>query len=177
MHFNKIGMAITGLSSMGYAEASATANVETFWIWVALFTLGIVGIAILFITSYQTQKMQQLHQSMFDKQLEMEKNQNLLLTNMSENIHDIAKQALEKSHHVIDKTSKSFRNKEKILSNVESRLLDVTNDLIDFLRLKSKKIEIVNEEFNINNVLNELSGTICSQFLGSQVELIFDIDK
>ncbi|MBT8348452.1 MAG: response regulator, partial [Sulfurovum sp.] len=166
-----------GLSSMGYAEASATANVETFWIWVALFTLGIVGIAILFITSYQTQKMQQLHQSMFNKQLEMEKNQNLLLTNMSENIHDIAKQALEKSHHVIDKTSKSFRSKEKILSNVESRLLDVTNNLIDFLRLKSKKIEIVNEEFNINNVLNELSGTICSQFLGSQVELIFDIDK
>jgi len=177
MHFNKINMAVIGLSSMGYAEASAGTDVETFWIWVALFALGIVGIAILFITSQQTQKMQQLHQSMFDKQLEMEKNQNLLLTNMSENIHDIAKQALDKSHQVIDKTSKSFKNKEKILANVENRLLDVTNDLIDFLRLKSKKVEIVNEEFNINNVLNELSGTICSQFSGTQVELIFDIDK
>ena len=177
MHLNKISMAIIGLSSMGYAEVSTGVALETFWLWVALFALGMVSIAILFLSSKKMQKMQQLHQSMFDKQLEMEKSQNLLLTNMSENIHDIAKQALEKSHQVIDKSSKSFKNKEKTLANVESRLLDVTNDLIDFLRLKSKKIEIVNEEFNINNVLNELAGTICSQFSGTQVELIFDIDK
>ncbi len=177
MHFNKISMAIIGLSSMGHAKVNTDVGQETFWLWVALFALGIVSIAILFVSSKKMQKMQQLHQSMFDKQLEMEKSQNLLLTNMSENIHDIAKQALEKSHQAIDKSSKSFQNKEKTLANVESRLLDVTNDLIDFLRLKSKKIEIVNEAFNINNVLNELSGSICSQFSGSQVELIFDIDK
>ena len=177
MQFNKISMAILGLSSMNYAQASVSAEIETFWIWVALFALGIVGITILFITSQQSQKMQELHQSMFDKQLEMEKNQNLLLTNMSENIHDIAKQALQKSHKTIDKSSKLIKHKAQILSNVETKLLDVTNALIDFLRLKSKKIEIVNEEFNINNVLNELSGTICTQFSGSEVELIFDIDK
>jgi CheY-like chemotaxis protein/signal transduction histidine kinase len=162
---------------MNYAQASVSAEIETFWIWVALFALGIVGITILFITSQQSQKMQELHQFMFDKQLEMEKNQNLLLTNMSENIHDIAKQALQKSHKTIDRSSQLIKHKEQILSNVETKLLDVTNALIDFLRLKSKKIEIVNEEFNINNVLNELSGTICTQFSGSQVELIFDIDK
>ncbi|WP_373030972.1 response regulator [Sulfurovum sp.] len=177
MHFNKISMAIIGLSMMNYAQASEGADIETFWIWVALFALGLVGITILFITSQQSQKMQQLHQSMFDKQLEMEKNQNLLLTNMSENIHDIAKQALQKSHKTIDRSSKLIKHKVEILSNVETKLLDVTNALIDFLRLKSKKIEIVNEVFNINNVLNELSGTICTQFSGSQVELIFDIDK
>ena len=97
MQFNKISMAILGLSSMNYAQASVSAEIETFWIWVALFALGIVGITILFITSQQSQKMQELHQSMFDKQLEMEKNQNLLLTNMSVNIHDIAKQALQKA--------------------------------------------------------------------------------
>ncbi len=177
MHFNKISTVIIGLSSIGYAQSDATTNVETFWIWVALFTLGIVGITILFITSQQTQKMQQLHQSMFEKQLEMEKNQNLLLTNMSENIHNIAKQALEKNAQAIDHRSRLFKNKDEISENVENRLLDVTNDLLDFLRLKSKKIEIVNEEFNINNVLNELAGSICSQFSGSHVELIFDIDK
>lgn len=177
MHFNKTSMAIIGLSMMNYAQASEGADIETFWIWVALFALGIVGIAILFISSQQTKKLQQLHQTMLNKQLEMEKSQNLLLTNMSENIHNIAKQALEKSHHIVDKTSTSFKNKEDILANVEHKLLAVTNDLIDFLRLKSKKIEIVNEEFNINNVLNELSGSICSEFSGSRVELIFDIDK
>ncbi len=173
MHLNKISMAIIGLSSMGYAQVNQGAESETFWLWVALFALGIVTVAILFITSQRALKMQNLHKSIFDKQLEMEKKQNLLLTNMSENIHNIAKQALEKNQQL----SKPFKNKDEILTNVENRLLDVTNDLMDFLRLKSKKVEIVNETFNINNVLNELSGSICSQFSGSQVELIFDIDK
>ncbi len=177
MHFKKMGTAIIGLSSIGFAQTNPATQIETFWIWVALFALGLVGIAILFVTSIQSQKMQQLHQSIMDKQLEMEKNQNILLTNMSENIHDMAKQALLKTHQTLEAKTKSYRHKEKVMANVETRLLDVTNDLLDFLRLKSKKVEITNEEFNINNVLNELSGSICSQFSGSEIELIFDIDK
>jgi CheY-like chemotaxis protein/nitrogen-specific signal transduction histidine kinase len=166
-------MAIVGLSSIGYAQTNQSVESEIFWVWVALFALGIVGIAILFITSHQTQKMKELHKSLFEKQLEMERNQNLLLANMSENIHNCAKQALEKSQQ----HSETSEDKDTTLVNVESRLLDVTHDLLDFLRLKSKQIEIVNETFNINNVLNEVSGSICSQFLGSDAELIFDIHK
>jgi CheY-like chemotaxis protein/signal transduction histidine kinase len=177
MQINKITMAILGLSSMSYAQTGANPGTEMLWMWIALFSLALISIAILFVTSKRSQKMEQLHQAMLDKQLEMETKQNLLLTNMSEDIHDIAKKALQKSHQAIDKTSKSSTQKLEILSNVETKLLDVTNALLDFLRLKSKKIEIVNEAFNINNVLNELSGSICTQFSGSQVELIFDIDK
>ncbi len=173
MHLNKISMVIVGLSSIGYAQTNQSVESEIFWVWVALFALGIVGIAILFITSYQTQKMKELHKSLFEKQLEMERNQNLLLANMSENIHNCAKQALEKSQE----HSETSEDKDTTLVNVENRLLDVTHDLLDFLRLKSKQIEIVNEAFNINNVLNEVSGSICSQFLGSKAELIFDIHK
>ena len=65
MHLNKISMAIIGLSSMGYAQADQGAGSETFWLWIALFALGIVGIAILFVTSYQTQKLKQFYKSMF----------------------------------------------------------------------------------------------------------------
>ena len=36
----------------------------------------------------------------------MEKNQNLLLTTMSENIHNIAKQALEESRQVLNTATK-----------------------------------------------------------------------
>ncbi len=165
------------LGMMNYAQAGDTAGVETFWIWIALFALALIGISILFISSYQARRVQKLHREMFDKQLEMEKNQNLLLTNMSENIHNIAKQALEPGNRSLTQISQPFQSKEEILTNVEHRLLDVTNDLIDFLRLKSKKIEIVNEEFNINNVLNEVSGSVCSQFSGNSSELIFDIEK
>jgi CheY-like chemotaxis protein len=165
------------LGMINYAQAGDTTGVETFWIWIALFALALIGVTILFISSHQARRVQKLHKAMFDKQLEMEKNQNLLLTNMSENIHNIAKQALEPGNRSLAQISQPFQSKEEILSNVEHRLLDVTNDLIDFLRLKSKKIEIVNEEFNINNVLNEVSGSVCSQFSGSSSELIFDIEK
>ena len=177
MNRTKIGVGLISLGLLNSAEAGTINGSESFWIWVALFALAAVGIAILFVSSRQAHKVQSLHQTLFDKQLEMEKNQTILLTNMSENIHNIAKQALEKSQNTLAQIPKAFKNKEEVLANVEDRLLDVTNDLIDFLRLKSKKVEIINEEFNINNVLNEVSGSICSQFAGSNTELIFDIDK
>jgi len=145
-------------------------EVEEFWIWIALFALGIIGITILFVSSRHLMKVQKLHKEMFDKQLEMEHHQSVFLSSMSENIHDIVEQRFvgtpDNVHHSLAEESVQ-----------EHRLLDVTNDLIEFLRLKSKKVEIVNEKFNLNNVLNEVSGAICSSYKGSNVELIFDIDN
>lgn len=175
---NSIWITIFTVVSPAYSQENFTVqSVETFWIWVALFALAVIGITILFISSRQTMKIQKLHQEMLQKQLEMEKNQNLLLTSMSENIHNIAKQALEKNHQALDETENVYLSKEEVFDNVEDRLLTVTNDLIDFLRLKSKKVEISNEKFNINNVLNEVSGSISSHFSGKNTELIFDIDN
>ena len=145
-------------------------EVEEFWIWIALFALGLIGITILFLSSRHLTKVQKLHKEMFDKQLEMEHSQSLFLASMSENIHDIVEERFagtsDQVHHSLAEESVQ-----------EHRLLDVTNDLIEFLRLKSKKVEIVNEKFNLNNVLNEVSGSICSAYKGSNVELIFDIDN
>jgi CheY-like chemotaxis protein len=145
-------------------------EIETFWIWIALFALGIIGITILFFSSKQMMTMQKMHKEMFTKQLEMERSQSLFLANMGENIHDIAEQTLAKKS---DKIHKSLSEN----TVQEHRLLDITNDLIEFLRLKSKKVEVLNEKFNLNNVLNEVSGSISSVFKGSKVELIFDIDN
>ena len=176
MRLQKSNVIIFGLVLMNTVYAGEGYSIETFWIWIALFALATIGITILFISSKQTMKVQKLHQDMLKKQLEMEKNQNILLTNMSENIHEIAKQAFDKSDYNIVQSEKFDQNKKEIFDNVESKLLTVTTDLIDFLRLKSKKIHITNEKFNINNVLNEISGSICSRFSGKNAELIFDID-
>jgi len=174
--YKKIGVLFVFAEGLYAGENINVESIETFWIWIALFALGIIGIIILFFSSKQMLKIQKIHEDMFNKQLEMEQKQALILTNMSENIHDMAKKALERSTQAIEKVNASFQN-EEIINNVEDTLLDVTNDLIEFLRLKSKKVEIINEEFNVNNVLNEVSGTICSQYNGSNVELIFDIDN
>jgi len=169
-------MGIVGLSVSTTVHAGELSEIENINLWIAVVTLGAVALLILFIASRQSRRLQSLHQALVDKQIEMEKNQNLLLTTMSENIHNIAKQALEEGRQVMN-APVPMEAKEEMFENVENRLLDVTNDLIDFLRLKSKKVEVINEEFNINNVLNEVSGTICSRFVGSKCELIFDIDK
>lgn len=147
-------------------------------VWVALFVMGLIGIVILFISSRQLMKTKQLHEDMTKRQLEMEQGQTELLTTMSENIFDITKEAIDSRDNIL-KNSKE-RSLEQVLAQVikaENILLDRTHDLIDFLRLKSKKVEIVNESFNFNNVLNEVSGSVCANFQGSQVELIFDIDN
>ena len=177
MHFKKISTGILGLHIVSSLKAGEMMNSDTLTLWIGLIALAIVGLFILFFSSRQARKLEVLHQALFDKQIEMEKNQNLLLTTMSQNIHNIAKKALEEGRQVLNAPTVEIEKKEEMFANVENRLLDVTNDLIDFLRLKSKKVEIVNEEFNINNVLNEVSGTICSKFAGSSSELIFDIDK
>jgi len=159
-----------------FLSADTLLGKENVNLWFALIALALIAVLILYISSRQERKLQRLHHSLFQKQLEMEQNQNKLLTTMSENIHAITKKALEESRQIIH-TPLPVEDKEEIITNVENRLLHVTNDLIDFLRLKSKKVEIVNEEFNINNVLNEVAGNICTKFAGSKTELIFDIDK
>jgi len=173
----KITIGVFGSTMMICAGENSRLIDDTFWIWIAVFALGMVGIAILYVSSHQTRKVQILHQVMFDKQLEMEKNQNALLANISENIHNMAKMALEKVRLSPENSDFNLTYDRETFGNTENRLLSVTNDLIDFLRLKSRKIEIINEEFNINNVLNELAGSICSEFSGRSTELIFDIDK
>ena len=177
MQLKTLKRIVIGFGLVTFVQAGDLSDIDNLNFWVALITLAAVALLILFVSSRQAKRLQALHQTLFDKQLEMETNQNLLLTTMSENIHNIAKQALEEGRQVINTPTATAEDKEEMFVNVENRLLDVTNDLIDFLRLKSKKVDIVNEEFNINNVLNEVSGTICSHFAGSQCELIFDIDK
>ncbi|SFV71347.1 conserved protein of unknown function; putative sensory transduction histidine kinase [hydrothermal vent metagenome] len=162
---------------VSFAFGEEIAGTNEFSLWIAIVSLAFLAIFILFFSSRKASKLQKIHENLSSKQAIMEKNQNRLLTTMSENIHDIALKAIEEGREVLSKPSVSNANKEKIFANVENRLLGVTNDLISFLQLKSEKIEILDEEFNINNVLNEVSGNVCRTFSGSHNELIFEIDK
>ena len=52
-----------------------------------------------------------------------------------------------------------------------------SESLLEYLRLKSQKTDIRQNKFNLNNVLNELSGVLSRDFSGSGVELVFNIDN
>ncbi len=158
------------------AENSGQIFADKQTVWTALILMGAVSIAIIYFSSKQLKKTKQLHEDMTRRQLEMEQSQTELLTSMTENILDMTKEAIDNRDAIL-KSSKEH-TLEQVLAQVtqaENILLDRTHDIIDFLRLKSKKVEIVNESFNINNVLNEVSGSVCANFQGSQAELIFDI--
>jgi len=156
----------------------AYGNVDELQIWIALFAMASIGVLILYVSSRQTKKMKKVYQEILDRQLEIEKNQASLLSNMSENIYGMVTKALHKEQTEKRKTvAESIQNLTEDMNTIEDRLLTVTNDLIAFLRLKSDKIQIENAKFNLNNVLNELSGYICNQYKGSHVNLIFDINN
>ncbi len=174
--FGKIVLFFGFVSSIYAVDVPESEDVGNYWIWIALFALAFVGIVILFISSKQMIKIQKMHKDMFHKQLDLEQKQARFLADMSENIHGMTQEVLKNSHKDTKKTDLK-PGKTSDASKIENALLDTTNDLIEFLRLKSKKVEILDEEFNINNVLNEVSGTICSHFNGSEVELIFDINN
>lgn len=151
---------------------------DTFWVWVALFALGMIGIFILFITSIQIKNLQKIHQNIIGKEKEIEQKQSIILTSMSEQIYEIAKQTAQSLHDTRENCpSISKENEfETIVATIENRLLDVTNDLIEFLKIKSKKVQIDHEVFNLNNVLNEIAGTLSAGFADKNKELIFDIN-
>ena len=178
MYLQKLSTTVVVLNLMGVAHAAQNQNNETItlWIWIAIFALATIGLSILYLSARQAQNLQKLQQKILEKQLAMEKSQNVLLTNLSGSIYEIAKQTMSDTHQVLEEYPE-LEKEGGLLSKAENRLLDITNDLIDFLRLKSNKVKVSNDEFNINNVLNEISGSLASKFSGSQKELIFDIDK
>jgi hypothetical protein len=133
MYLQKLSTTIVGLNIMSFAHAAQSTEISTLWIWIGIFALATIGLSILYVFSKQAQNIQKLHQTILEKQLAMEKSQNVLLTNLSENIYDIAKQAMKDTHQVLEGYP-DLEKKGNLLANVENILLDVTNDLIDFLR-------------------------------------------
>ncbi len=144
-------------------------EIDSFGIWIALFALGLVGLIMLVFYSRKMKMLEKKHQEVLQQQRDVEAKQALFLADIGENMHSI----VEEKFQISSATSCQLTEEDSLR---RERLFNASSTLIDFLRLKSKKIEIVNEAFNFNNVLNEVSGQISSTFKGSKVELVFDID-
>jgi CheY-like chemotaxis protein len=161
----------TGIMSLACAGDLSGVEAENTGMWIALFALGFVGILILFISSRQLSGTEKVYKHIIEKQKEIEHKQNLFLSNITENIHEIVEHTYKE---VMGQQKECF---PETMVEKEKQLLNVTGDLIEFLRLKSKKVQVINEQFNLNNVLNEVAGSVSSKFHGSKVDLIFDIDN
>lgn len=147
-------------------------------LWIALFGLAIVGVLFMFLSSDQIKRLKKEHEKIKYKHTKLEEKQHEVLSSMGENIHTLAKETMGHTSMLAEKVKETELEAEiqKVMYN-ENELLDVTGDLIKFLRLKSKKVVIQNEVFNFNHVLNEVAGTLNNTYKYSDIEIIFDIDK
>lgn len=147
-------------------------------LWIVLFGLAIVGILFIFLSSDKTRRLKEEHENIKLQHKNLEEKQHEVLANMGENIHTLAKETMSHTNQLAKKvnTTNLAQDIDSIIYS-KNELLDVTGDLIEFLRLKSKKVIIEKEVFNFNNVLNEVAGLLHNTYKQNDTELIFDIDK
>jgi len=161
-----------------YVDKEVIVEKEDTALWTALFALALVGILFMFLSSEQIKRLKAEHKRMKSQHKKLEEKQHEVLASMGESIHTLAKESMTHTSKVVEqaKDVADSEDIEKMKLN-EYELLDVTGDLIRFLRLKSKKVHIQNEVFNINHVLNEVAGNLHNTYKNNDTELIFDIDK
>ena len=147
-----IAMAIPGSI---YALASMNLKVvdDSIWSMIGMFVLGVIGIIILQVFSTETEKIKKMNEEVLDNQKQLEEMQNIFLKNVSEKIHEEAKE------------------------HEDDTIIDITNDLIEYLRIKSNKNELKSEKFSINKVLNEVTGYAQGKYKDCNKELIIDVDN
>lgn len=147
-------------------------------LWIAMFSLAFLGIFFMFLSSEQMKRMRLAHEKIKVKHDDLERRQNESLSGMGENIQSIAKETMNHTHHLAQKVKATplYEDVARVMHN-ENELLDVTGDLLKFLRLKSKKVVIHHEICNFNHVLNEVAGLLNTKYKQNDIELVFDIDK
>ena len=138
--------------------------------WIAIFSLALVGILVLFISSREMKKIDTKYTKMQEKQHNIE----LFLTQMGENIYNLTREAIKEDENNPHEEKKNHEN--IALNSIKNRLFDETKMMIYFLKLKSKNIKITQESFNLNTMLSSVLGTLSNNFKDTKIELIFDID-
>ncbi len=142
--------------------------------WFGVIGLALVGLILVMRSSRQNKTIVRTHSQMQDS---IAKNE-ALLVNVSEKIQDPINEIIQRSEKMIQNGLSKRQSQElESIRYSDELLLDITNDLIDFLKLQSGKLKIQNAVFNINNVLDEVAGMVSARARGSEVEFIFDIEK
>lgn len=139
---------------------SLASQSDDFTSWIALFGLGLISLFALFLSSEQLRsykEKQRERETLLDNEHQKE---GQLLSKMGESIYDIAKESANNSH----------------IAKSENQLLAITTNLIDFLRIKSKKVTIDNQKLQLSNLLNDVAGTLKSNIKNRNFELFYEID-
>jgi signal transduction histidine kinase/DNA-binding response OmpR family regulator len=100
------------------------------------------------------------------------------LANMSHEIRTPMNAIIGMSH-LISKTSLDARQKEYIrkVQMASQHLLGIINDILDFSKIEAGKLSIEEIDFELDKVLDNLSGLIMEKASAKGLELVFMVDK
>jgi len=153
-------------------------------LWIALGGLGGFSLLILFWSFFQNARMRKLQKEMYAKQFKLEEDQSKLLSSVGDKIHVTTREVMEERDKILDApitkiSKKSFDEKIRNIKKADTMLKDTTNDLIEFLKIKSGNITLKNDLFDISTVLNEVSSIIAAKFKNKEkhlIDFVYDID-
>ena len=131
---------------------------KNFTMWIALFALALVAMLALFLSSEQMRKLKKKNTNENRIQEDIDIQEKKIITDMSENIQDLANTNVSIAKKLAN--ANNMNQEIQTINKSENRLLSISTNLIEFLRLKSHKITIHQEEFSFSNLLNDVSGTI-----------------
>ncbi|MEN8303283.1 MAG: response regulator [Campylobacterota bacterium] len=155
-------------------------NIDTqsddFTLWTALFGLGIISLFALFLSSEQLENFKKIIYKKEEKRNNIEQKQNQILSDLSENIQTVAQETTDTAIKIVTDNEKGSIEKDlERVVNSEHQLLALTTNLIEFLKIKSKKVELVNEALKLSNLLNDITGTLKANTKDIEFELMYDV--
>lgn len=152
-------------------------------LWLSLFMLLAMLLAMIILYVKHIKMLRDDYEQMKVEHNELQEAQSLLLSSITEKIRDSAELLINDRDKILNRpveelSSDMLRSASERSKSRDEILLDSTSNLIIYLQLKSKKITSDRELFNINNILNEVSGQILSKcYGGNEVELVFDVSN
>jgi len=152
-------------------------------LWMALAGLALFSSIVLIWSFIQNRGMRNFQKNMYAKQFKLEEDQSKLLSSVGDKIHDTTKEVMEERDKILDTpitkiSKKSFDEKIRNIKKADTMLKDTTNDLIEFLKIKSGKITLKEELFDLNDLLNDISGVLANKYKKKKknlIDVVFDI--
>ena len=138
---------------------------DLFWYWAGLIALAIVGVIILFVSSEQLRRLKRVYDQILEKEKKLEESQSKFLDDLGENIYETLQATTRTTNEVIEKAKELVPESqiEKIREG-EQQLLTSTKDLIFFLKLKSKRVKILPRDFDLRQLMDDVSEVLQSKY-------------